>query len=138
MAGDEIRDIPWVEKYRPNFLKDIASQTLTIESLLQFVEKRTLPHLIFTGPAGTGKTSAAKALINDLLGLGMVLQDAILEKNASDEVRMDELDEIKNFVFHTGIQQSVTFKFVILDEADLIPKDVNLLFAVLLKWPHRM
>ena len=41
---------------------------------------------------------------------------------------MDELDEIKNFVFHTGIQQSVTFKFVILDEADLIPKDLQSAF----------
>jgi replication factor C small subunit len=125
---DIIREIPWVEKYRPTSLSEVASQTLTIESLNEFVKKQTLPHCIFTGPAGTGKTSAALALINDLIGKANLTQDVILERNASDEARMEDLDDIKNFVFHTGINENVRFKFVIMDEADNINKDVQSAF----------
>jgi len=125
----DLRDIPWVEKYRPKHLNEIISQTMTIQSLKSFVEKETLPHLIFAGPAGTGKTSTAISLINDFLQTkeGKIPQDCMLEKNASDEVRMGKLDQIKNFVFHGGIT-NVSYKFVVLDEADNIPKAVQSAF----------
>lgn len=119
-SSDEY-ELPWVEKYRPHSLSEVASQSITIQTLQKFVNKRQLPHLIFTGPAGTGKTSTAYALINDLLGTEKINQDMILERNASDNVRMDTRDEIKNFVNHSSMFQD-EFKFVILDEADLIPK----------------
>ena len=122
------RSIPWVEKYRPQSLSEVASQTLTIQSLREFVKKRTFPHLIFTGPAGTGKTSAAVSMINDLLGKENITQDAILERNASDESRMKDLPSLKNFVYHTGIGSNTTFKFVILDEADNLSKEVQSAF----------
>jgi len=128
MSSEEAREIPWVEKYRPRSLTEVVSQTLTIQSLQEFVKKRTLPHMIFTGPAGTGKTSTALSLINDLIGKDKITQDAVLEKNASDDVRMESLEYIKNFVFHTGIQENTSFKFVVLDEADNIPKDVQSAF----------
>jgi replication factor C small subunit len=123
-----VREIPWVEKYRPISLREIVSQTLAINSLSEFVKKRTLPHMIFAGPAGTGKTSTAYALINDLIGKKNLTQDMILERNASDEARMEDLNDIKNFVFHTGIQENISFKFVIMDEADNINKDVQSAF----------
>jgi len=124
----DLRDIPWVEKYRPKHLNDIISQTLTVQSLKSFVEKNTLPHLIFAGPAGTGKTSTARSLINDFLQTERIPQDCILEKNASDEVRMGKLGQIKNFVFHKGITNVNLHKFVVLDEADNIPKAVQSAF----------
>ncbi|WP_457557726.1 AAA family ATPase [Candidatus Harpocratesius sp.] len=114
-------DLPWVEKYRPRTLSEIASQSMTVQTLQKFIEKDCIPHLIFAGPAGTGKTSTAYALIHDVLGTDKMLADTILERNASDNVRMDTRDEIKNFVNHTGMFQP-KYKFVILDEADLIPK----------------
>ena len=120
-----IRDIPWVEKYRPQSLKDVASQTITIQSLQEFVSKKSIPHLILTGPAGTGKTSAAISLINDLIGKKNITQDMILERNASDSVRMGTRDEIKNFVNHTGLGTNVSYKFVILDEADNISRPMQ-------------
>ena len=106
-SAENIRDIPWVEKYRPRSLREVASQSLTIQSLQEFVNKRALPHLIFTGPAGTGKTSTAISLINDLVGSKNLTQDVLLERNASDESRMQDLPSIKNFVFHTGDRKSV-------------------------------
>ncbi len=116
---------PWVEKYRPQSLSDIASQTLTVKSLQEFVKKKSIPHLIFAGPAGTGKTSAAWALIYDLIGRENLRQDLILERNASDDVRMDTRDEIKNFVSYSSMGEKDQFKFVILDEADNISKDMQ-------------
>jgi len=126
--GNELNDIPWVEKYRPVLLKDVMSQSRTIETLQSFVHKkegRSLPHLIFTGPAGTGKTSVAFALINDLVGQKNVTSDMILERNAADSVRMKTLPEIKNFANHIGFNQEHRMKFIILDEADNIPNAIQ-------------
>jgi replication factor C small subunit len=50
---------PWVEKYRPQTFDDVVSQNLAVENLKEIVSKGNMPHMIFTGPAGTGKTSTA-------------------------------------------------------------------------------
>ena len=58
----------WVEKYRPHHLADIAGQTSIVERLEAYAKAKSVPHLIFAGPAGTGKTTAALALARDLYG----------------------------------------------------------------------
>lgn len=126
-SSENQMELPWVEKYRPKTLAEIASQSMTVQTLQRFIEKDSIPHLIFSGPAGTGKTSTAYSLIYDLLGVKKLLPNVILERNASDNVRMDTRDEIKNFVKHVGMFQP-RYKFVILDEADLIPKAMQSVF----------
>ena len=56
---------PWVEKYRPRVLDEVVGQTEIVKRLKVFVNDRSMPHLLFAGPAGTGKTTCALALIRD-------------------------------------------------------------------------
>lgn len=118
----KIEDLPWVEKYRPNTLNDVKGHQWIVDALRNFAEQKKIPHMIFTGPAGTGKTSSAVALIHDLLGDNFT-PDQILELNASDNVRMGTVtNEIKNFTNSISLQGRNAFKIIILDEADNIPK----------------
>ncbi|KKN60559.1 hypothetical protein LCGC14_0530970, partial [marine sediment metagenome] len=48
-----IYDTPWVEKYRPKVWDDIVSQSIAVNNLKEFVKNANMPHMIFTGPAGT-------------------------------------------------------------------------------------
>ncbi len=59
MTIKNIIEAPWVEKYRPKTFEDVVSQNLAVENLKEFVLRGNRPHMIFTGPAGTGKTSTA-------------------------------------------------------------------------------
>lgn len=71
----------WVEKYRPQKLNEIVGQQEIVSRLQTFVEKKTLPHLLFAGPAGTGKTTAALCIARELFGEGW--RQNLLELNAS-------------------------------------------------------
>ncbi|MHA1819255.1 MAG: replication factor C small subunit [Promethearchaeota archaeon] len=124
-GSKEYKDtLPWVEKYRPTTLKEIKGHDWIIKSLMNFVKVRKIPHMIFTGPAGTGKTSSAFALAGDLLQSSFIA-DKILELNASDNVRMATVqNEIKNFTMSLGLTGGADeFRLIILDEADNIPKE---------------
>ena len=117
--------IPWVEKYRPESFDDIVSQNIAINSLKTFIKKGDMPHMIFTGPAGTGKTSAALIIAKEILKEENYYRD-LLELNASDTVRMDYVRSvIKDFVNQNMIIGKNSLKIVILDEADNIPNQVQ-------------
>jgi len=123
MIFDE--DRPWVEKYRPTSFEEIVSQNIAINNLKEFVDHKSMPHMIFTGPAGTGKTSTAlivaKAIIKDEL-----YHRNVLELNASDTVRMSYVrNVIKTFVAQKMILDDTNLKVIILDEADNIPNQVQ-------------
>ncbi|GAB4316826.1 MAG: replication factor C small subunit [Promethearchaeota archaeon] len=121
---DEVIEVPWVEKYRPRHLRDVIAHEETVNALKHFVEKKNVPHLLFSGPAGTGKTSTALALIRDFLG-EQFSRTNVLELNASESVRMATArDVIKHFV-KRGVMLNAGLKFVVLDEADNVPRTVQ-------------
>src|SRR6476620_8440699 len=94
---DQKKQLPWVEKYRPNKINHIISHQEIILSLKKFIEKKTLPHLLFFGPSGSGKTSTIKCCAAEIYGL--YTDCMILELNASNERGIETVrTKIKNFV----------------------------------------
>jgi replication factor C small subunit len=115
----------WVEKYRPQTFNEIVSQNIAINNLKDFVKSGNMPHMIFTGPAGTGKTSTALIIAKNVIKKQNYYTN-VLELNASDTVRMDYVrNAIKGFVNQNLVVGDDTLKVVILDEADNIPKQVQ-------------
>ena len=116
---------PWVEKYRPNSFEEVVSQSIAINNLKEFTLSNNMPHMIFAGPAGTGKTSAALIIAKNAIKKQNYYAN-VLELNASDTVRMDFVRSvIKSFVNQNLILDNSALKFVILDEADNIPNQVQ-------------
>ena len=116
-------NLSWTEKYRPQRVEDLVSQEKVSSLLLESLEKKTIPHLLFYGPPGVGKTSAVLALSRQMFGTKF--RDNILELNASDERGIGVIrSKVKKFAqYTTGEKYSV--KIVILDEADSMTSDAQ-------------
>ena len=111
----------WSEKYRPLKLDEIVNQTHVVERLKSFVKSKTIPHMIFAGPPGTGKTCCALAIARELFGEKWNLN--FKELNASDERGINVVrDKIKNFARVIG---NVQFKICFLDECDSMTPDAQ-------------
>ena len=106
----------WCEKYRPKTLETLCVSDETREILASYKKNKDIPHLLFVSTPGTGKTSTAKIIVND------VLQCDYLYINASDE---NGIDTIRHKI--VGFSQTKSFdggiKVVILDEADSLSGD---------------
>ncbi|GAA5911033.1 replication factor C subunit 2, partial [Sporobolomyces salmoneus] len=125
------KDQPWVEKYRPKNLEEVAAQDHTTAVLKKTLTSSNLPHMLFYGPPGTGKTSTILALCKQLFGPELY-RSRVLELNASDERGISVVREkIKNFAKTTVTTNhdpnfpAPPFKIVILDEADSMTQDAQ-------------
>ena len=113
---------PWAEKYRPHTLEDIVGRPYIIERLRSYVQKKNMPHLMFAGPAGVGKTTSALALAKDMYGDAW--RQNFQETNASDERGINVVRErIKDFARTMAI--GGTFKIIFLDECDALTNDAQ-------------
>ena len=114
----------WTEKYRPQSLDDIVNQVETMSRFKTFVSEKNMPHLLLVGPAGIGKTTSILALARDLYGPSY--RSFILELNASDERGIGVIrDKVKNFARTAAIASPVSFKILIMDEADHLTGDAQ-------------
>ena len=114
----------WVEKYRPSKLSEIVNQKEIIGSLEALIKDPTdMPHLMFSGSAGVGKTTTALCISRQILG--EYAKDYTLELNASDERGIGMVREkVKKFSRFAGMVD-VPFKIIILDEADEMTSDAQ-------------
>ena len=113
---------PWVEKYRPQNLEDIVGQKQIVNRLNKYVNEESMPNLMFTGPAGVGKTTTALALAKAVLG--EYWRQNFLELNASDARGIDTVrNNIKNFCRLKPV--GAPFRIIFLDEVDNMTKDAQ-------------
>jgi replication factor C small subunit len=118
-----IAELIWVEKYRPSRIDEIIDQEEVKERIKQFVKTGNMPHLIFFGPPGTGKTTMALAIAHELYGDSW--RENVLELNASDERGITTIRErVKEFA-RTAPMGKAPYKLIILDEADNMTSDAQ-------------
>lgn len=117
--------IPWVEKYRPRYLDDIIGQNEIITKLKSLVALNNIPHLLFVGRAGIGKTTTALALVREVQKNKMKKNSSYIELNASDDRGIDVVrGDIKNFA-KMKPPSGLDYKFIILDECDSMTRDAQ-------------
>lgn len=117
--------IPWTEKYRPKTLKEVIDQKAIVQSLKSVVKSRAIPHMLFVGPAGVGKTASAHALARDLYGEGYMSEGMFVEVNASDERGLQTVREKVKLFARSRAFGEVGFRIILLDESDQLTEDAQ-------------
>jgi replication factor C small subunit len=113
----------WTEKYRPSTFSEVVGQELIVKQLKAFVEEKNMPHIMFAGPAGVGKSTLALVLAKEFFGESY--KDNFLELNASDERGIDVIrNKVKDFARTKAIGH-VPFKLIFLDECDALTKEAQ-------------
>lgn len=113
----------WAERYRPAKLSDVINQKHAVERIKAFVKDKNIPHMLFAGHAGTGKTTTALAIAKDLYGDSW--RQNILELNASDERGIDVIrGKVKDFARMKPFGD-IPWKIIILDEADALTQEAQ-------------
>lgn len=115
--------LPWIEKYRPTNLEHIISNEQNLTILKNMLKGGSLPHLLFHGTSGTGKTSTIMALAKELYNNNISLM--VMKLDASDDRGINSVrDEIKGFAEKKNMFQKGV-KLIILDEADSMTFDAQ-------------
>ncbi|MBI5804121.1 replication factor C small subunit [Candidatus Pacearchaeota archaeon] len=113
----------WTEKYRPIKFEDMAGQQEIIKRVRSLVQSLNIPHLLFAGPAGTGKSTLALIVVKELFGEKW--KENYLELNASDERGIDVVrQKVKDFA-RTKAIENLPFKVIFLDEADALTREAQ-------------
>jgi replication factor C small subunit len=113
----------WTEKYRPNRFSEMIGQDDVVKRVHSLTNTLNIPHLLFAGPAGTGKSTLALVIVKELYGNKW--KENFLELNASDERGINVVREkVKTFA-RTKSLGSVPFKIIFLDEADALTPEAQ-------------
>ncbi|MBD3304670.1 replication factor C small subunit [Candidatus Woesearchaeota archaeon] len=113
----------WTEKYRPSVFDGVKGQQEIVSKVKAFVEQKNLPHLLFAGPAGIGKSTLALVTAKQMFGPEW--RQNFLELNASDERGIDVVRvKVKDFA-RTKAIGDVPFKIIFLDECDALTRDAQ-------------
>ncbi len=113
----------WTEKYRPKTLDEVVGQASVTDRLKGYVEAKNMPHLMFAGTPGTGKTTCALALARSMYGDSW--RGNFIELNASDDRGIDVVrGKIKDFA-RTAPIEGAEFKIIFLDESDALTNDAQ-------------
>jgi len=113
----------WTEKYRPSKFEEVMGQQDILKRIKSLVQALNIPHLMFAGPAGTGKSTLALIIAKELFK--NTWKGNFLELNASDERGIDVVrQKVKDFA-RTKALGDVPFKVIFLDEADALTKEAQ-------------
>jgi replication factor C small subunit len=113
----------WTEKYRPSKFEEVMGQDEIVKRVKNLTNSMNLPHMLFAGPAGIGKSTLAVIVAKELFK--EYWKENYLELNASDARGIDVIrQEVKNFA-RTKSLGSVPFKIIFLDEADALTKEAQ-------------